>query len=116
MTHRVVNERTGEVIAAAAWLADKPWPRMVGLLGRSGLTVDEAIILRPGPSIHTMFMRFALDVLFLSREGQVLKVVRAMKPFRFAAARRAQDCIEMQAGCLAEDVLPGDQLRIEQIS
>lgn len=86
---------------------------MVGLLGRSGLEPGKAIILRPSSSIHTAFMRFALDVLFIDRDGKVLKVVRDMKPFKLSSARGARDTIEMAAGALSSDIEAGDTLRIE---
>src|SRR5437867_4212702 len=108
MTFQIINERTGEVIAEAAWLADKPWNRMLGLLGRSGLASGRAIVLRPGPSIHTLFMRFALDIVFVDQQGVVLKVVRQLKPFQFAAAPGARDAIEMTAGHLVINIAPGD--------
>lgn len=113
MDFRILNERTGEEIAVSAWLANRPWSRMVGLLGRAGLADGRAIILQPADSIHTMFMRFSLDVLFLDKERNVLKAVREMRPYRFARAKGAKEVIEMAAGCLPSDLVPGDHVRLE---
>ena len=110
MSYRIVNERTGETIAASAWEAHWPWTRMLGLLGRSGLARDRAIIFRHASSIHTVFMRFSLDVIYLDRDGKVIQTVRSLKPFQFSAAKGAHVVIEMQAGCLPEDVIVGDRL------
>lgn len=113
---RIVQESSGQEISTRAWLADKPWSRMKGLLGRKGLADGEAIILRPCSSIHTFFMRFPLDVVFLDREQRVVKVVRALKAHRLAAAKGARDAIEMEAGSMAGfDLKPGDRLRLEPL-
>ena len=70
---------------------------MRGLLGRKELPDGEGILLRPAGSVHTFFMRFSIDVVFLSREGEVLKVARALPPWRTAAARRAKAVLELAA-------------------
>jgi len=70
---------------------------MRGLLGRRGLESGEGLLLRPTGSVHTFFMRFPIDVVFLSREGEVLKVARALPPWRTAGARRAKAVLELAA-------------------
>lgn len=101
----------------ARWVAvaDNPWTRMVGLLGKQDLSAGEALLIRPCSSVHTYFMRFSLDVIFLDREYRVLKVVRNLKPFRFSGARRSHVVIELPAGALGGiDIEPGDQLTLEE--
>jgi uncharacterized membrane protein (UPF0127 family) len=71
---------------------------MRGLLGRRGLESGEGLLLRPAASIHTLFMRFPIDVVFVARDGEVLKVVAALPPWRTAAARGAKAVIELPAG------------------
>ena len=71
---------------------------MRGLLGRRGLDADEGILLRPAPSIHTLFMRFAIDVVFLDGDDRVVKIVLALAPWRFAGARGAKAALELPAG------------------
>ena len=87
----------GEVVCERCLVADSPWPRMRGLLGRRGLESGEGLLLRPTGSVHTFFMRFAIDVVFLSREGEVLKVAQALPPWRKAGARRAKAVLELAA-------------------
>lgn len=112
MLYSIVNERTGAQIADSAWVADKPWNRMWGLLGRSGLAHGRAIILRPADQIHTVLMRFALDVVFADQNGTVQKVERNMRPFRFSSAKGARQVIEMASGTLPAETEPGDRLLI----
>ena len=113
MEFRILNERTGGELAASAWVANRPWSRMVGLLGRAALADGRAIILQPADSIHTMFMRFSLDVLFLDEDRNVLKAVREMRPYRFARAKGAKEVVEMAAGRLPSDLVAGDHVRFE---
>jgi uncharacterized membrane protein (UPF0127 family) len=61
---------------------------MVGLLGRRSLDEGEGLLLEPCTSIHTLLMRFSLDVLYLNREHVVVKAVHALRPFRFSACFR----------------------------
>lgn len=114
MHQRIVNSRTGETVADNAVLANNPLTRMRGLLGRKSLPAGEAIILRPASSIHTVFMLFAIDVIYLDRDDTVVKIVPRLAPFRFSAASGARSVIEMAAGGLSGvDLKVGDRLRIE---
>ena len=87
----------GEVVCERCLVADSPWSRMRGLLGRRGLESGEGLLLRPAGSVHTFFMRFPIDVVFLSRDGEVLKVAPALPAWRTAAARRAKAVLELAA-------------------
>jgi uncharacterized protein len=87
----------GRVVCERCLVADSPWPRMRGLLGKRGLEAGEGLLLRPTGSVHTFFMRFPIDVVFLSRDGEVLKVARALRPWRTAGARRAKAVLELAA-------------------
>ena len=91
---KTVDDR---VVCERCLVADSPWPRMRGLLGRKRLESGEGLLLRPTGSVHTFFMRFPIDVVFLSRDGEVLKVARALPPWRTAAARRAKAVLELAA-------------------
>jgi uncharacterized membrane protein (UPF0127 family) len=93
-----VERVRGDVICARCRLADRPWTRLRGFLGRRGLAVDEGLLLRPVGAIHTLFMLFPIDVVFLDRDYTVVKVVENVRPWRFAGARRAKAVLELPAG------------------
>jgi uncharacterized membrane protein (UPF0127 family) len=115
--YEVVNTRTGEVLVDRARLATSITSRSIGLLGKKGLGPHEALVIRPCWSIHTLFMRFRLDVLFLGKDGAVRKVIHSMPAYRFAASRGARDTIEMAPGVLADrDLLVGDILEIRSVN
>jgi uncharacterized membrane protein (UPF0127 family) len=93
-----VRTTDGSVVCERCTVADSPLPRMRGLLGRGHLPPQEGVLLRPAGSIHTFFMRFPIDVLFLDREGRVVRVVESLPPWRAAAARGARSVLELRAG------------------
>jgi uncharacterized membrane protein (UPF0127 family) len=72
--------------------------RRQGLLGRHGLQPGEALVLAPCSSVHTAFMRFPLDLVFLARDGRVVKTSAAVRPWRIRVAWRAFAVVELPAG------------------
>ena len=109
---RVLNE-AGEVVVERCSVADKPWSRMRGLLGRDGLGSGEGLLLRPCGSVHTFFMRFPIDVVFLDRELGVVAVSPEVPPWRTARAKGAKVTLELTAGEAARRrIAPGTQLRL----
>ncbi|WP_251066195.1 DUF192 domain-containing protein [Streptomyces sp. ISL-36] len=93
-------------------IAASPRARTRGLLGRDG--IDGAILITPSSSIHTLRMRFAIDVAYLDRQLRVADV-HTMKPNRIGMPRwRARHVLETEAGALARwSIHPGVQLSID---
>ena len=111
MTLRLVNQRTDDVLAERVEVAVTRRDRRKGLLGRSGLDPASAIIIAPCFSIHTLFMRFDIDVIFVDEDGRVLKVVRDMTPWRIAGYPTAHAVVELAAGGLRDrQINVGDRL------
>jgi hypothetical protein len=106
---RIVNETRGTVVAEDVRVADGVWSRFWGLMGRRSLPEGGGLLLRPSSSIHTAFMRFPIDVVFLDRELRVVKVVPEMKPFRVAVAfGGARSALELNAGAAAKARMEAD--------
>lgn len=72
--------------------------RLGGLLIRPRLQAQEALVLAPCSSVHTAFMRYPIDVVFVDKHGRVLKVEQHLKPWRAAWCWGAQAAIELLAG------------------
>jgi uncharacterized membrane protein (UPF0127 family) len=107
----LINERTSERVATSVEIAATRTSRRKGLLGRDGLEESSAMLLAPCTAVHTVGMRFAIDVVFVDRQGYAVKVVRDLRPWRIALAAGARAVIEMPAGRLGRgQVLPGDRL------
>lgn len=109
----LINGRTLRPLARSIETAFDSKSRNKGLLGRRELTPDSALILAPCSSIHTFFMQFPIDVLFVNRQGVVLRTVHAMPPWRIALALRAFAVVELPAGVLkATDTRRQDLLEL----
>src|SRR5438552_3406233 len=106
---RLVNARTGATVASAVEIAATRVNRRRGLLGRDALDLSAALILAPCAAVHTVFMRFPIDVVFLDRHGHVRTIVRNLQPWRIAASPRAYATVEMACG-IERDLMPGDRL------
>jgi uncharacterized membrane protein (UPF0127 family) len=104
-------DETGRVVVARCERAERMGERMRGLLGRDGLEPGTGLWIAKTGSVHTFFMRFPMDAVFLDKELRVRKVVPAVKPFRFAWSRGARSVIELGAGEAARvGVVEGMQL------
>jgi uncharacterized membrane protein (UPF0127 family) len=111
-----LRKEDGTLVCQRCLLADNPWLRMKGLLGRSRLDRSEGILLRPASAIHMAFMRFAIDAVFADRDLRVLRVAEQLKPWRLASCRRARVVVELAAGTCAEAGLrAGDVLVLEPL-
>jgi hypothetical protein len=108
------NTRNGLVLAERIEGAFDSAVRRKGLLGREGLDVGTALVIAPSNAVHTFFMRFPIDIVFVRRNGLVLKVQSAVPANRVAASLKAFAVIEIAAGGAARaDVRPGDCLAVE---
>jgi uncharacterized protein len=103
----------GRVVCEQLLVAARPLTRMRGLLGRSSLPPGEGILLRPAGSVHTFFMRFPIDVVFLDRDATVVGVEPSLAPWRLAGRRGAKSVVELAAGeCARHGVAVGDRLQL----
>ena len=110
---RVTVRADGRVVCEHCLVADRPWARMRGLLGRTELPRGEGILLRPAGSIHTFFMRFPIDAVFLDREGEVVGVEANLPPWRTAKRRGAKAVLELPAGeAAATRIEPGAHVEL----
>jgi uncharacterized protein len=94
----VLLRQDGSPVCERCLLAETPLTRLKGLLGRRGLEQGEGLLLRPAASIHTFFMRFPIDIVWVDRDLNVLKVSHDVAPWRTAARKGAKGVVEMAAG------------------
>jgi len=101
------------VVCESCSVADTVRTRLRGLMGRRALEPGEGVLLRPSGSVHTCFMRFAIDVVFLDRELRVLAVSPAVRPWRLRLQRGARAVLELPAGeAKRVGIAPGDHLKV----
>jgi hypothetical protein len=106
-----LRRENGEVVVDQCVVADTPVSRMRGLLGRNELRPGEGLLLRPASSIHTCFMRFSIDAVFLDGGLRVLGISDELRPWRAASRRGARAVLELPAGESARrELRVGEQL------
>ena len=104
--------RNGETIASV-WHAKGYFARLRGLLGRS-ITQDGGLLLTPCSEIHTIGMGYAIDALYLDRQGRVLRIDESLEPGRVLPHQRgAKHVLELPDGCAKRrNISAGDILEV----
>jgi uncharacterized membrane protein (UPF0127 family) len=88
----------GRVVCERCAVADGFGSRLRGLLGRRELPQGDGLLLSPSSSVHTLFMRFPIDVVFLDGGLRVVAVVDDVRPWRLASRKGARHVLELPAG------------------
>lgn len=102
-TLRIINQTKGTILAQKAEIADTTLKRFKGLLGRTGLGESEGIVIVPCSSIHTFFMRFNIDVVFLDSQNRVVVMANSLPPWRlFSSFFKGKLVIELPTGTLVK--------------
>jgi uncharacterized protein len=108
----VLNETRGTRVAANVVLAGTSASRRKGLLGKDAMSPESGLWITPCEAVHTFWMRFPIDVVFLNREKKVVKLVRGVKPWRIAVCLRAHSVLELESGAIDRArISHGDRLR-----
>jgi hypothetical protein len=109
---KIINQTNNAILADKAVLANTPFARVRGLLGKKQLNPGEGIILRPCTSIHTFLMRFPIDILFVDKNNKIIKPISNLKPFRLTPIYfNAAFAIELPTGTIAStSTAPGDEV------
>jgi uncharacterized membrane protein (UPF0127 family) len=107
------NTRTGRVVADRLLPALDSESRRRGLLKHTSLDAGEAMIIAPTNAVHTWFMKFDIDIAFVTRYGRVLKTRDSVPPWRMSGAWGGYAVIEMRGGSFAAaDTMAGDVLEL----
>lgn len=113
-TVSIANETRDTVLGERIRIAETSLSRIVGLLGQPSLDEGAGLLIYPTQSIHTVAMRFAIDVIFVDRDWRVLHLRPEMPPFRMTGIHwKARCVIELPAGVIARSsTAVGDQLSV----
>ena len=93
-----IQSSQGTPLIEKVMRTDSMWERMRGLLGRPRLNDSEALWITPCNSVHSLFMGYPLDLIYLNRQLTVIKIIDQMKPWRLSAGPRAHSVLELAAG------------------
>jgi len=117
ITLRVSNLTRNSVLATRMEVADSGPRRSKGLLGRNQLAPGEGMWIRPCEAVHTFWMRFSIDLVYLDRKRKIRKLVSAVPPWRLSGCLRAHSVIELPAGTIrATQTQLGDTLEFSDSS
>jgi len=97
---RIVSLRTSHAQApfGPVRVAERGWDRTRGLLGRARIEGGEGLLITRCSSVHTVGMRYAIDVVFLDREGRIARIVEGLRPMRMALCLGAASVLELAEG------------------
>jgi uncharacterized membrane protein (UPF0127 family) len=113
--YRLRNVTRGTVLGEAIDVADTSSKRTTGLLKHSGLRAGEGLWIVPCEGVHTFFMKFALDLVYINKKNVVRKVVRDVRPWRVSFCFMAHSVVELPVGAIeASATKRGDELAFEQ--
>ncbi|MGD0680564.1 MAG: DUF192 domain-containing protein [Terracidiphilus sp.] len=108
---RVTNVTRNTVLATCMEVAESAATRNKGLLGRERLAPGEGLWISPCEAVHTFWMKFPIDLVYLDRKNRIRKLVSAVPPWRLSACLRAHSVVELPAGTIREtQTQPGDTL------
>lgn len=105
-----------KVLSNNILLADTLYLRLVGLMFKKELKDAEGLLLHPCNSIHTCFMKYPIDVAFISSDNVIIKIIRDLKPWRMTWLYfKAQKTLEMPAGKFPSDLNEGDKVEVRNV-
>jgi uncharacterized protein len=111
----LVNLSNGEILANKLKTAYRFFQRLKGLMFTSELPIGEAVHLQPCQSVHTFFMKYDIDVIYLDKEMKIVEMTHAMKPSKVGSiVKNAYSVIELPAGSISKtDTKVGHVLQIK---
>jgi hypothetical protein len=104
-------------VATCLEVADSGPKRNKGLLGRKGLAAGEGLWIIPCESVHTFFMQFAIDLVYLDRKNKIRKICESVPPWRLSVCLSAHSILELPAGTIrSTETQRGDTLEFTPAS
>jgi uncharacterized membrane protein (UPF0127 family) len=111
----IINQDRDKSLATDGRLANTFWLRLRGLLGKKSLSEGEGLVLVGEKSIHTLFMKFPIDILYIDKDYRVIRVDENMVPYRLGPfVTKSAYVLEVPVGTIAAtNTKVGDQLKFE---
>jgi uncharacterized membrane protein (UPF0127 family) len=113
---KIKHSKSGKLIGSEIKEAKSFMDRTVGLMFKNSMNGYDGLLLSPCPSIHTFFMRFKIDVIFMDKSYSIVKIIRDIKPWRMSRMYfKAYYCLELPSGRLSLEINEGDQLEVMHV-
>lgn len=106
-------EANNKILSHDLRVASSFFSRLIGLMFKKEMKGYDGLLIKQCNSIHTFFMLFTIDAVFLNKNNEVIKVYRNLKPWRMTRiVWRASQVLELNAGTVPNDLKEGDSLNI----
>ena len=110
---KVIHKKTNFVLGEEIKHANNMFSRLKGLMFIKEMKNMDGLLLEPGNSIHNCFVRFPIDVIFLSKRNEIVQIVRGFKPWRFTRIYfKARKVLELPNGSIPENIHVGDEVEV----
>lgn len=111
--YKIILKKNNTELASKVKLCENFMDRLLGLMFTKEMIGYDGLILEPCKSIHNFFVKFPIDVIFLTKKNEVVKVIKNFKPWDITRIYfDAYRVIELKQGAINTEVLPGDQLEV----
>ncbi|HEY3297627.1 MAG TPA: DUF192 domain-containing protein [Armatimonadota bacterium] len=114
---RITDKRNGRVVARDAVIARSIIAQLKGLMCRREFPEGSALIIPGCRQVHTFFVWFPLDLVFVDKAGKAVRIVEGIRPFEISCySKKAAQTIELPAGAVSTyDIREGDELLVEDM-
>lgn len=111
---KIFNKTSNMFLAEEAFVADSLFLRIKGLLGRKDIAGNQALVIKPCNAIHSFFMRFPIDVLFVDGNNRIVAVEKSFKPWRIGKLyTKAKYVVELKSGIIDKALIRvGDEIAL----
>lgn len=117
MIYQIVDTRSKDVIIERAFVAKSLISRLKGLMFRKSIPKDEALVFYKASCIHTCFMKFAIDLVYLDKDNKIMKIYNSLNPWRLACCLGSKTTLELAGGTASQAALRlGDTLELRRVS
>ncbi|MFN8577842.1 MAG: DUF192 domain-containing protein [Candidatus Sericytochromatia bacterium] len=112
---KIANSKNNEILGDKIIYANTPYRRFIGLMGKKEINEGQGVFLTPCNSIHMMFMKFPIDIIFLDRKNKIIHITENIQPWKISKiVFMAQSVLELPVGSVSKtDSKVGDKLTIE---
>lgn len=113
---KVKIKSNGKVIAENIILAESFYHRLLGLMFKDKIEDGNGLLITPCNSIHTFFMKYSLDIVFIGYNNKVVKIIRNLSPWKMTWIYiNAYKALELPAGTLTSELKEGDMIEVENV-
>lgn len=110
---KIIVKNKNVILANDVYIAKTTKERMLGLMFSKKIVQGDSLWIRPCNSIHTFFMNYSIDAIFLDKSLKIIKVYRNLRPWRITPILwRAKSVLELEAMSVADEIVPGDQIEV----